>query len=137
MDLRGYVPMDITPWENASNGKGIQCTGAATCRASFRFDRAAGWYDMDVEYFDQNNGESKFRVLRDDQVLAEWVADNSLPAKKPGADSSSRKRIRRIALRPGDVIWVEGTPDREEYAGIDFVEIRLSTDPGTRGGSAR
>ena len=33
------------------------------CTASFGFDRAAGNYEMDVQYFDQNNGESKFRIL--------------------------------------------------------------------------
>jgi alpha-glucuronidase len=137
MDLQGYVPMDITPWENASGGKGIQCMSAAGCTASFRFDRAPGWYDMDIEYFDQNNGESKFRVLLGDRVVNEWVADNKLPARRPGADSSTRKRIREIALRPGDLIRIEGVPDWEEHAGLDFVETHPSADPSLRGGPVR
>jgi alpha-glucuronidase len=133
MELQGYAPVNITPSENSSGGRAVQCMNAATCAAAFRFDRAAGWYDMDIEYFDQNNGESKFRVLVGDQVISEWVADNRLPAKRPGADSSSRKRIRGIALRPGDVIRIVGIPDKEEYAGLDFVEIRPSEDPSLRG----
>jgi len=137
MDLRSYVPADITPWENVSCGKGIQCMSVAGCAASFRFDRAAGWYDMDIEYFDQNNGESKFRVLLGDQVISEWVADNRLPAKRPGADSSTRKRIRGIALRPGDFIRIGGVPDGEEHAGLDFVEIRPSRDLSLKGSPLR
>jgi alpha-glucuronidase len=124
MQLRGYTPMNITPWENSSGGKGIECTAPAGCAAGFRFDRAAGWYDMDVEYFDQNNGVSRFRLFVNDQLIEEWMADNNLPAKKPGADSSSRRRIRSVVLRPGDEIRIEGIPDRDEHAGVDFIAIK-------------
>ena len=62
MQLQGYAPVDVIPWENASGGKAIECTQAQGCAATFRFAREAGWYELDVEYFDQNNGESRFRV---------------------------------------------------------------------------
>jgi alpha-glucuronidase len=123
MQLTGYAPIDITPWENASGGKGIECLEPQGCAAAFKFDRAAGWYTVDVEYFDQNNGASKYRVLVNDQVIDEWISGNNLPAKKPGGDSSSRRRIRGIALRPGDAIRIEGIPDREEHAALDFLRI--------------
>jgi alpha-glucuronidase len=124
MQLQGYTPIDIVPWENASGGKGIECTVPAGCSASFRFDRSPGWYDMDVEYFDQNNGESRFRVLVNDQIVDEWIANNHLPARKPGGDSSSRRRIRGLALRPGDGIRIKGIPDKEEHAALDFVSFK-------------
>ena len=123
MRLQGYVAIDITPWENSSGGKGIECTAPEGCTATFRFGRAAGWYDADVEYFDQSNGESKFRVLVGDQVVDEWVANNRLPARKPGGDSSSRRRIKWLALRPGDEIRIEAVPDQGEHAALDFVAI--------------
>jgi alpha-glucuronidase len=126
MQLAGYSPMDIIPWENASGGKGIECKVAEGCTAGFRFDRGPGWYTLDVEYFDQNNGEAGFRLLLNNQVVAEWIADNGLPARRPGGDSSSRKRIRGVALRPGDEIRIEGVPDRGEPAGLDFVAIKKS-----------
>jgi alpha-glucuronidase len=123
MQLQGYAPVDIIPWENSSGGKGIECPVSQGCSAAFRFDRAAGWYDMDVEYYDQNNGESKFRVLLNGTVVDSWIADNRLTAKKPGGDSSSRRKLNGLALRPGDEIKIEGIPDREEHAGLDFVRI--------------
>jgi alpha-glucuronidase len=124
MRLTGYKPMDIVPWENASGGKGIECPAQQGCSAAFKFDRAAGWYTIDVEYFDQNNGVSKYRVFVNDQLVDEWIADNNLPAKKPGSDASSRRRIKGIALRPGDEIRIEGIPDRDEHAALDFVSIK-------------
>jgi alpha-glucuronidase len=123
MRLTGYTPVDVTPWENASGGKGIECRELRGCSAEFKFDRRAGWYTVDVEYFDQNNGVSKFYIFVNDQEIDAWIADNDLPAGRPGGDSSSRRRIRGIALRPGDTIRIEGIPDREEHAGLDFLRI--------------
>ena len=129
MELQGYVPFDVAPPEDASGGKAIECpVTAQKCAGSFRFQDAAGWYELDVEYFDQNNGKSKFRVLVGDQIVDEWVADDNLPATKPNADSSTRRRISGLALRPGDLIRVEGVPDGEERAAVDYVEIHPSPE---------
>jgi alpha-glucuronidase len=124
MQLEGYTPIDIMPRENGSGGKGIVCLRSSGCKAEFRFDRAAGWYDINVEYFDQNNGVSLFLLFVNDQILDGWAADNNLPAKRPGGDSSTRRRIQGVALRPNDKIRIEGIPDREESAALDFVEIK-------------
>jgi len=126
MQLNGYTSVAITPWENASGGKGIDCAVSQGCTAVYRFDRGAGWYDMDVEYYDLNDGESNFRVRVNGQFIDEWVANNHLTARKPGADSSSRRRIKGVALRPGDEIKIEGIPDRDEHAGLDFIGIYAS-----------
>jgi alpha-glucuronidase len=129
MQLQGYVPFDMVPPEDASGGKAIECTAPAQkCSAAFHFDGVAGWYELNVEYFDQNNGKSKFRVLVNDQSVDEWVADDNLPATKPNADSSTRRRISGLALRPGDTIRIEGVPDGEERAAIDYFEIRSMSD---------
>ncbi|MGH9543840.1 MAG: alpha-glucuronidase family glycosyl hydrolase [Terriglobales bacterium] len=123
MHLQGFTPMDVDPWEDASGGKAIECEKASGCAATFRFDRAAGKYEMDVRYFDQNNGVSKFRVLVDDRTVDEWTADDHLPAVKPGGDSSTWRRIPRLALRPGEEIRIEGFPDGPEHAALDYIEL--------------
>lgn len=124
MQLNGYQTMDVIPWENSSGGKGIECRVPEGCTATFKFDRAQGWYTIDVEYFDQNNGVSKYRTLVNDRLIDEWTAGNNLPAKKPGGDSSSRRRIKSVALRPDDEIRIEGIPDRDEPAPLDFVTLK-------------
>jgi alpha-glucuronidase len=88
-----------------------------------RFNGAPGWYELDVEYFDQSNGVSKYRVFVGNQLIDEWPADAHLPATQPNADSSSRRRISGIALRPGDEIRIEGVPDGGERAPLDYMEI--------------
>ncbi len=130
MQLQGYVPFEVVPRETASGGKAVECAAPAEkCSASFHFDGDAGQYEMDVEYFDQNNGKSKFRVLIGDRIVDEWVADDHLPATKPGGDSSTRRRIPNLMLHAGDTIRIEGVPDGEEHAALDYIEIRESPQP--------
>jgi alpha-glucuronidase len=125
MQLNGFKVMDITPWENASGGRGIECPNSI-CTASFRFDRTAGSYEMAVQYFDQNNGDSTFRVYVDNRQVDEWTANDHFPATKPGGDSSTRHKISGLSLRPGDEIRIEGSPDREEHAPLDYIELHAS-----------
>ncbi len=123
MQLQGYTQVDVVPWENASGGKGVECPRREGCAASFRFTNKPGWYDVDVEYFDLNKGESRFRVYVRGQLVDEWVANDHLPTMRTGGDSSTRRRIMGLALRPGDEVRIEGIPDGDERAPLDYVEI--------------
>jgi alpha-glucuronidase len=124
MELRGYIPVDVTPWEDASGGKAIECAvPASSCSAQFRFAGTLGRYEIDVQYFDQNNGVSKYRVFVGEQLADEWSADAMLPATRPDGDSSTRRTIHDVVLRPGDEIRIEGFPDGKELAPFDYVEI--------------
>jgi len=123
MRLDGYTKVEVTPWENASGGKGIECVSYRGCKASFHFDGVAGWYEIDVQYFDQNNGDARFRLYVGNQLVDEWLADDHLPSVKIGGDTSTRHRIVEVALRPHDEINIEGLPDLEERAALDYVEI--------------
>jgi len=135
MKLEGYQVVDVTPWETASGGKAVECASLASgsaprsaphCTASFSYHGSAGWRDLSVEYFDQNNGASRFRVYVGAQLVDQWIADDHLPSRKPDGSSSTRRRITGLALRPGDEIRIEGTPDGEEYAPLDYVEIEFT-----------
>src|SRR6202034_4688033 len=42
MQLEGYSPIDVTPWETASGGKAYVCKDKPTCTASMRLNRPAG-----------------------------------------------------------------------------------------------
>ena len=124
MSLQGDSIIDVVPAENASGGKAVTCKATGNwCSATFTFKRPAGWYELDVEYFDQNNGAAKYRVLVGDQIVDEWSADDHFPSRKIGGDTSTRRRIPGLALRPGDRIRIEGLPGGEESAAFDYVEL--------------
>jgi alpha-glucuronidase len=132
MRLEGYVVIEVAPSEAASGGKAIECR-AARCSASFQYDGAPGWYTLDVQYFDQNNGASHYRLLIGNQLIDEWTASDHLPTQKIDGSSSTRRTIPGIALRPGDQVRIEGLPDGGETAALDFIEIRSEKNDGSSG----
>ncbi len=124
MTLKDYTVRDVMPAEDASGGKAAACAaGAGPCSASMKFTGEPGWYTLHVEYFDQANGASHYRVWVGTQVVDEWVADLRLPTMRLDSTSSTRRTIAGIALRPGDEIRIEGQPDGSEVAGLDYLEI--------------
>jgi alpha-glucuronidase len=122
MTLSGYAERAVTPWEAASGEKVVECNAAA-CTASFRYTGEAGWRDIIVQYFDVNNGVSRYRLFVGSQLIDEWLADDRVPTRRIDSASSARRVISGIALRPGDEIRIEGTPNGGETAALDYVEI--------------
>ncbi len=123
MQLSGYVPVDVTPWETASGGKAVACNAQSSCLASFTFDRDGGVYRIGVQYFDQNNGVSHYELLVDDHVIDSWAADDSLPSDKMNGHTSTRHTSSGVELKPGAVIRIVGYPDGGEPAPLDYVEL--------------
>jgi alpha-glucuronidase len=139
LQLDGYELIDVKPWEGASGGgKAVACAkGAQSCSVHMKFEGKPGWYEVDVEYFDQMNGKSTYRVFVNGQQVDTWLADRLLPARVPNADSSVRRRIFGVALRAGDEIRIEGLPDGAERAGLDYVEILQPETKQSSGGQLR
>ncbi len=122
MALDGYAIADVVPWEAASGGKAVECL-ASSCTATLRYNGPPGWYTIRVEYFDQDNGVSRFRFEVGNQTIDEWSAADHLPTRKPDASSSARRTIPEVALRTGDEIRIEGTPGGGERAAVDYIEM--------------
>lgn len=122
MALEGYRPAAVTPWEGGSGGQAVACE-APDCAASMVFDGPAGWYTVRVQYFDQNNGQARFRLKVGQQVVDEWVADGWVPSAKIDSSTSTRRTVSGLALRKGDRIRVEGRPEGGEAAALDYVEV--------------
>jgi alpha-glucuronidase len=122
MTLDGYKVTNVTPWETASGEKAVAC-GASTCTASMKYEGRAGWRTIKVRYFDQNNGNAKFRILVGNQAVDEWTASGLAPSAKLDGSTSSRRITPEVLLKPGDEIRIEGTPDRGESAALDYIEI--------------
>ena len=124
MTLDGYTVRAVTPAEDASGGKAVACpSGTAKCAATLPFTGAAGWYTLRVQYFDQNNGVSHFAVRVGSQFIDEWAAADRVPSARLDSSTSARRVIKGVALRPGDQIRIEGSPDAGEPAALDYLEI--------------
>jgi alpha-glucuronidase len=120
--LTGYQPAAVTPWETASGEGAVECA-IATCSAGFTYTGTTGPRDITVQYFDVNTGTARFRLKIGDRLVGEWTAADRLPTRRLDGSSSSRRTFVDVALRRGDTIVVEGTPDAGETAALDYIEI--------------
>jgi alpha-glucuronidase len=128
MALTGYAAVDVTPWETASGARAVSCA-TGTCTASFNYNDAPGTRDIVVQYFDVNTGAARFRLRVSSRVVGEWTASDRFPTRKLDGSSSTRYVVAGVPLQPGDRIEVEGTPDWEETAALDYVEVRAPSTP--------
>jgi len=122
MQLQGYSVTDVSPWEAASGGTAVECP-VKQCTATFRYGGAPGWYTVRVQYFDQNDGVSRFRLQIGQQTVNEWSAADHLPTRRLDGSSSTRRTVNGVALRTGDEIRIEGIPDGTERAAFDYIEL--------------
>lgn len=127
MQLEGYTPVEVHPWETASGGRAYLCKDRAVCTAIAHFSRPANWYNVAVQYFDYRTGDSTFHLLLNGQTIGTWSANNTLPGEAPNGDTSSRYTIPNVPLRPGDVLTLQGYPDGAEPAPIDYISIETAT----------
>jgi len=123
MQAEGYKPVDVTPWETASGGKAVICSDAPVCSLTARLNWPAGTYSIAVQYFDLNTGKSSYELLLNGKPIATWKADRSLPSAKLNGHTSTRFTVPGIHLAPGDTLTLHGTPDGEEPAPVDYIEI--------------
>lgn len=123
MQLEGYTWVAVNPWEAVSGGILVSCVISRRSARSV-FKGSPGRHEVRIRYFDQYNGPASFRVLLSGQLLDEWVASGGLPAQKIGGRSSSLILVPGVALKLGDEIRIEGSPDGREPAALDYLEIQ-------------
>jgi alpha-glucuronidase len=123
----GYKSVDVVPWETASGGKAVACAGASPCTLTAALSRPAENYNIAVQYFDLRSGVSTYDLLLNGTPIAHWSADATLPpaVDDPHLDGHTSTRFTTpvIALKPGDILTLRGTPQGGEQAPVDYIEI--------------
>jgi alpha-glucuronidase len=122
MQLVGYAPVEVAPWETASGGHAVACA-QNSCSTSSQFTRPSGTYDIAVQYFDQNNGISHFELFVNDRSIGTWAADDHLPSDRMNGHTSTRHVMENVQLHSGDLVRIVGRPNDGESAPLDYVEF--------------
>jgi alpha-glucuronidase len=52
-----------------------------------------------------------------------------LPSRHPHGDNSTRFTARGVQLKFGDVLRVTGTPDGDDAASLDYIEVAPPASP--------
>ena len=123
MTLDRFSIGEITPWETASGGLAISCRSGLTCVAHHSYGGANGRFDLVVQYFDENDGTSRFTVAIDGRDVESWKADNDFLSSSPNGHTSTRRTIRGVELEAGAKLQITVTPQGGEGGVLDYIEL--------------
>lgn len=136
MQMTGYKPVDVNPWETASGGKAVRCDVAAGCSLSAPVSKPAGTYDIAVQYYDTWRGVSKYDLQVNGKSFAHWQADDTLPPAQfnpsPDGQDSTRYVAHGIALKPGDTLTLKAVPDLRPELQVNATNVEANSRPGAR-----
>jgi alpha-glucuronidase len=127
MSMDGYAAVSVTPWEVSMDGKAVECKRSEPCTLTAKLNRPPGTYNIAVQYFDLRTGDAKYELLLNGTPIGHWVADATLPPavvdKQLDGSTSTRFTVHNIRIQPGDTLTLRGTPDEDEPAPVDYIEI--------------
>ncbi len=132
--IRSVSGHDFSRADNAANLNGALAPEVnRSCSAEWTYNGAPGRFNIAVQYFDLQGGVAKFALKVNGQPAGQqsnWTADAILPTRRPHGDNSTRHIVEDVALKPGDTIRLEGTPDASDPAAFDYIELLpATTDP--------
>jgi hypothetical protein len=92
----------------SSGGAFIEATGGSPQIARHTFAGVAGVYDLDLGYYDENDGVARMEVWVDGVEVADWLWNQNLGSDGVSAQTLTERAITGVALEAGDVIELRG-----------------------------
>ncbi|KAF9891870.1 hypothetical protein FE257_003355 [Aspergillus nanangensis] len=127
MDLKGYRPYAVDPFETASRYTAVvTTTNSTTGTAQTKVKVPSGTYDLGVNYFDLYGGQSQWSVYVNERLVGEWKGNSEdvlghTPSIYLDGHSAIRITFRGVKIRTGDRLKIVGVPDGVEPAPLDYV----------------
>ncbi len=134
LNLTNYL---IESSNASSGGKHISLLGSdsETGTATGVFNGEAGIYQVNVGFYDENDGVSSADITVAGDTKS-FSFDKDLPANYAVAKAlTSRVTHSNIELKRGDRFEIEGKSNLGEYARFDYVEFTSVSDTGSDKGS--
>ncbi|MEO1376414.1 MAG: right-handed parallel beta-helix repeat-containing protein [Cyanobacteria bacterium J06635_10] len=107
----------------SSGGEHISLLGSNTGSATGVFNGEAGIYQVNLGFYDENDGVSSVKVTVSGDTQ-EFKFDENLPSGGPtSATLTERITHSAIELQKGDTFKIEGESNFGEYARFDYIEF--------------
>ncbi|KAJ7232839.1 glycoside hydrolase superfamily [Mycena haematopus] len=131
MELSGYQPYVVSPFETASNSTAIvTSTNSTSGTATKVLNFTSGVYDLAVNYFDMYGGNSSYQVFVNNRMVGEWVGNivdigklGHTPSIYLDGHSATRITFPQVPIKKGDTLKIVGHADGVEPAPLDYVAL--------------
>ena len=118
---------DIERIDDASGGKVWSLyreSDNETGHGSFQFDGPAGYYKIDIGYFDEIDGTSKLSIKKGSATLDSWTLDQYTGSDEADAQAfQSRLVADQMYISPGETFTIHGTENNGEHLRVDYIDF--------------
>lgn len=114
--IEDYVGGQLVSRRNTSEDNGTASLIAGTHNLS-------GNYDLNISYFDENDGDAELKVLINDTVVGTLILSEDTNSNIATEDNRREFKINNLDIEPSDTITILGTSNGEEFARVDSLEI--------------
>jgi alpha-glucuronidase len=127
MNLDGYIPYSVSPFECASNSTAIVTatnTTVGTAWTTILFPD--GTYDIGVNYYDMATGYSTWTLTIGGIQVGYWLGDlenvlGHAPSIYLDGESATRITFKDVQVKQGQQLTIVGIPNEQEPAPVDYV----------------
>lgn len=131
MELSGYQPYVVSPFEAASNSIAIVTSTNSTIGTATKvLNFTSGVYDLAVSYFDMYGGNSSYQVFVNNRMVGEWVGNivdigklGHTPSIYLDGHSATRITFHQVPIKKGDMLKIVGQANGVEPAPLDYVAL--------------
>jgi alpha-glucuronidase len=131
MELSGYQPYVVSPFEAASNSIAIVTSTNSTIGTATKvLNFTSGVYDLAVNYFDMYGGNSSYQVFVNNRMVGEWVGNivdigklGHTPSIYLDGHSATRITFHQVSIKKGDMLKIVGQANGVEPAPLDYVAL--------------
>jgi Ca2+-binding RTX toxin-like protein len=104
--------------------------GSSSLTASTLFTGEEGYYDIEIAYYDTNNGEAGVTVKLNEDVLSNWVLNQNLGTSQVGIQSFTTRNVAQgVYLETNDVISIIGNKDSSDKVNLDYIKLTPVAPP--------
>ncbi|NEQ96490.1 MAG: hypothetical protein F6K30_07175 [Cyanothece sp. SIO2G6] len=112
--------------ENASVASGgslitLLRTNSTTGSATGQFTGSSGLYDVELTYFDENDGNGQLEVIIGDDQTVVFMTDNPGSGAVTNSSKVTKTILSGIQVENGEVFTINGTAESGEFARVDKI----------------
>ena len=109
-----------------SSAQYVQTTDSGSVTATFM--SYPGAYDLEIYYFDENDGSSSYTLQVDGATVDTWLAESDFNSDKPHDNCRTCRKVYAVELAQGSEITVQGISDGAEHATLDNIVVKTSSN---------
>ena len=130
LKLETYLVEDFSAIETddnttTANAQGISLLGASdltgTASLSASQFNLSGTYDLEISYFDENDGDAQLQVELNGTPVGNLLLNENTSSDAPTEDTRREYVIEDLLILPTDSITIRGAADDGEWARVDFI----------------